>query len=127
MATITYRKLDPNGDPLWGNGQASFISDLQAVAQAILTRLRLFQGEWWEDLTIGTPMFQDILGQKSAPTAVSLILQKVILGTPYVTGISNLSASWNSTSRAFAFSCLVQTQFGTLTVSNISGNNASLN
>ena len=70
MPTITYRKLDQNGDPIWGNGQGSFVSDIDAVAQAIYTRLRLLFGEWWENLSIGTPLFQSMLGQSASDQAL---------------------------------------------------------
>src|SRR4051812_33849515 len=108
MPTITYRKLDPNGDPLHGNGQGCFVSDLDAVAQAIRTRLRLLKGEWWESLDSGTPLFQNILGTAGAgksPSAVALILTSRILGTPYVLSVSDVATSYNPATRAFGFSC----------------------
>jgi hypothetical protein len=121
MATITYRKLDQNGDPLQGAGQNSFVSDIDAVAQAISTRLKLLQGEWWENLNAGTPLFQSMLGVAGAgrhPETIALLLTERILGTPYVTSVSNVATSYNGGTRAFQFSCQVQTQFGTLTVTN---------
>jgi hypothetical protein len=119
MATITYRKLDANGDPLCGNGQYSFVSDLQAVAQAILTRLKLLQGEWWEDSATGTPLFQSMLGVAGSgkhPQVITLLIQQRILGTPYVREVNNVSGSYNATTRAFSFYCTVQTQFGSLSI-----------
>jgi hypothetical protein len=123
MATITYRGLDPNGEPLYGNGQNNFVSDLYAVAQAIGTRLKLFQGEWWENVNAGTPLFQAMLGVSGVgrnPDAIALLIKQRILGTPYVLpgGVSNVAASYNGATRSFSFSCSVATQFGTLTVAN---------
>jgi hypothetical protein len=119
MATITYRKLDLNGDPLWGGGQTNFMSDLEAIAQAIGTRLKLLQGEWWENLNLGTPIFQSMLGVPGSgkrPRPVSLLLVQRILSTPFVTGVSNVTTSYDPNARAFQFSCQVQTRFGTITV-----------
>lgn len=118
MATITVRALGPNYDPLYGNAQSNFLTDIDAVAQIIGTTLRLFRGEWWENLSVGTPMFQSILGQPGASNtaAISAILQNVILSVPYVTSISNISCTYAN--RALAFSCTVLTQFGTIQVSN---------
>jgi hypothetical protein len=85
MATITYRKLDQNGDPLFGNGAANFVSDIDAVAQAIGTRLRLLQGEWWENTNAGTPLFQSMLGVSGAgkpPDAIALILKQEFPARP---------------------------------------------
>ena len=119
MAQITYRSLGPNNDPLWGQGQANFISDADAVAQAILTRLRLFLAEWWSDLQDGTPYWQSILGQGASlrqQQAISLILQQRILGTPFVNSIGDVQFTFNSGTREFSFYAEVKTQFGNLTV-----------
>lgn len=121
MATITYRKLDANGDPLYGSGQGNFVSDIEAVAQAILTRLKLLQGEWWEDAGAGTPLFQSILGVAGAgkhPDLVSLLLQQRILGTPYVREVQNVSGSYDPNTRAFAFACTVLTEFGAVAIAS---------
>jgi hypothetical protein len=48
--TISVRKLDANHDPIYGNGVADFLTDLDAVAQLIDTSLLLLQGEWWNNL-----------------------------------------------------------------------------
>jgi hypothetical protein len=118
--TISYRQLGPNSDPEFGQGSLNFLTDIYAVAQAILTRLRLFQGEWWEDLNDGTPVWQQILGVGNAQgrtQQISLILQQRVLGTPYVTGISNVQATFNSSTRAFSFYCIAYTPFGTVAIS----------
>ena len=117
MPTITCRKLDANWEPLFGNGQADFISDIDAVAQIIDQKLLLFQGEWVLDRTLGTPMFQSILGANRSVSAVVAILKGVILSAPYVTGVINVATNYNTVTRAFSFSCLAQTQFGTIPVS----------
>lgn len=120
MATITVRQLDTNWDPIAGNGQSNFLTDIDAVAQIIAQRIKLLQGEWWENINAGTPLFQSILGAAgsgSHPQTIALLLSQRILGTPYVTGVSNVSTSYNASTRAFQFSCAVETQFGTLGVS----------
>ncbi len=114
MSTITAIALDKNYEPIFASQQA-LLTDLEAVAQTIGTRLRLFQGEWWESLTEGTPLFQSILGEGRQLTAVAAVLRQRILSTPYVTSISNVSISLNR--RALSYSCSVQTVFGPITVS----------
>jgi hypothetical protein len=117
-ATITVRSLGANNDPLYGNGANDFLTDIDAVAQIILTKLRFFQGEWWENSLAGVPMFQSILGQANGrnTSAIAAILQNVILSVPYVTSISALSCTYNN--RVLSFSCTVLTAFGTIQVSN---------
>jgi hypothetical protein len=120
---ITYRQLGPNNDPLWGNGQLNYLADLAAVAQAVLTRLQLFEGEWWAATNDGLPLFQSILGQSAAPVSQqqsSLLITARILGSPYIVSIGSVVTSFNSVTRQpFAYSAVVQSQFGQFQVSNV--------
>lgn len=121
MASITVRALDYNGDPLQGNGQDNFISDLQAVTQIIATRLKLFEGEWFLNLLDGLPLFQSILGSSADPRNLQVILniisQRISTSAPpYVTSVTNIKASYLN--RSFSFSAQVQTVFGTVFVTN---------
>lgn len=129
MASITVRALSTTYDPIYGAGQDAFLSDLDAVAQVILTRLRFLQGEWWADLSDGTPVFQSILNTSFGPAqqqTASMILQQRVLDTPYVTGISNVETSFNSQTRGYFWTCTVETQFGQVTLSNQPGSSAAL-
>lgn len=122
MAQISQRNLGPNYDPLWGQGQANFLTDLNAVAQLILTRLNLFEAEWWADLTDGTPMWQSILGASASlrqRQQISLLLTQRILGTPYAISVSELSLTFNPATRQMTYTATVATQFGNTIVSNI--------
>ena len=127
MATITVRALGPTGDPLQGNGLNCFISDLAAVTQIICTRLKMFEGEFWMNTADGLPLFQSILGssgsQRNLQVIIGLYSQR-IRGTVYVTGISSFTASFQS--HKFVYSIAVETQFGTVYISNSPGTSASL-
>lgn len=126
MPSITYLLLDANYDPVFDPGAS--LTDQAAVRQAILTRLKLFYGEWWEDTTKGLPVFQSMLGKlasKSAQAAIQAAIQTCILGVPYVTGLSSLSTSFSN--GKFTFTATANTSFGTVTVdSSLPGNSASL-
>ncbi len=127
MATITVRALGPNNDPLQGSGQNNFLSDLDAVVQIIRTRLLLFEGEWFLNLLDGLPLFQSILGSSGGQTNLQLIMNIIaqrISQTPYVTSIGSVTATFQN--RTFTFSAQVETQFGTVTVTNVPGNKAVL-
>lgn len=120
-ATITVRRLDANGDPLRGSGLSNFLVDIDAVSQIIATRLKFLMGEWFENLTDGTPAFQALLGYPITKQALAMILSQRILGTKYVTGIRSLQVTYRPQGRNFAFYASVLTQFGTVSVTNQAG------
>jgi hypothetical protein len=117
---VRYRRIDANGDICAGSGQADFVSDHGAIGQAILTRLRLLQGEWWENTQDGLPLWQKILGVYGATREqIDRLYIERILGTQGVTGIQDMSSSLSN--RQYSFSCTALTPFGTVT---ITGGNA---
>src|SRR6185312_16118112 len=120
MATpvqLLYRRLGTDGSPMRGQGQQNFLTNLEAVAQAVLTRIRLLFAEWFENESLGTPLFQSILGVPQTEEGVALIMQQRILTlAPYVTGVKDIVVTYTGDNRAFTFSCTVQTIFGTIAV-----------
>ncbi|MBU1067774.1 hypothetical protein KKE60_08310 [Patescibacteria group bacterium] len=120
MSTIRVRRLDENWDPVYGSGVDDYIFDQEAVIQIIESRLRLWQGEWWENLKEGVPMFQRILGKLGTSKAVvDRLIQTNILGSPHVIGIVKFVSEFNSTSRGYECEATVNTEFGTLIVTNV--------
>jgi len=127
MSAITYLRLDANHDPIFDPDAE--LSNLDAVAQAIDTRLLLFQGEWWENLSEGTPMFQGIIGNRASQSGLevmSLAISSRIAGTPYVSAVENISITFNPTNRKLTFSAIAQTSFGSVPVTFTPGAVASL-
>lgn len=123
--TISYLLLDPDYDPVFDPKAA--LVDAYAVQQAILTRLNLWQGEWWEQLSIGLPVFQQMLGQlgdKRGQAAMALAIQQVIEGTPYVAAVNDVQ--YQFVNNQFAFTASVQTAFGQVTVNYTPGLSVSL-
>lgn len=106
---MIYRQLDANGDYQVGQ---FFVNTPAAVGQAVLTRLRLWQGEWFLDTTDGTPWLQDILGHN---TNYDLEIQKRILDTPGVTEIVSYSSNVDS-ARGLSVVATLNTQYGQVTV-----------
>lgn len=105
---MRYRPLSATGD--FTIGQRWLINNPQAVAQAILTRLKLWLGEWFIDTTDGTPYFTQVLGERYAKNPDAAIKRR-ILGTPGVTSIVTYSSSFNGATRVFTVNATVQTQF----------------
>ena len=84
----------------------------ECVGQAVLTRLLLWQGEWFNDTTDGTPYYQKIFGHA---TNYDLEVQSRILGTPNVIEILDYSSNIDST-RNLSVNCTLNTKFGTTTI-----------
>lgn len=83
------------GDYTFGYGIGNFYGGNKAVAQAIKTKILLFYGEWWENLGLGIPMFQSIIGQTNRNTvniAAQSLIRKRILEVEEVTSIVSLKA-----------------------------------
>jgi hypothetical protein len=119
MASIAYLQLDTQNDPLFADGTS--LTNGAAVAQAVLTRLRLFLGEWWENLNLGLPVFQQMLGQLGSQRglrAMQLAIQQNITGfTPYVTAVTNVEVGFIN--GQLSYTANVQTIYGPVTISNV--------
>ena len=94
---MKYRKQEEyTNDYTFGYGVGNFYGGNKAVAQAIKTKILLFYGEWWENLGIGIPMFQSIIGQtnkNNVNIAAQSLLRKKILEVEEVTSIVSLTAT----------------------------------
>lgn len=115
---MRYRRLDNESDYTFGAGGADMLIDIEACAQSIRTRLWLLFGEWWEDLTDGLPLFQKILAQRDINIASEAIRNR-ILGTPHVRDIIYFSADWDNEQRHLLISCVVDTDYGQVTVEGV--------
>jgi hypothetical protein len=115
--SVSYRALDANGDPIWGQGQANYLAGIQAVALLIQTRLNLFLGEWFLNLQDGLPLWS-ILAQNADVTTINALIQQRIQATPYVISASNVSGTFDAATGEFSYSAQVQTVFGATTVTN---------
>lgn len=120
---MRYRRLvGETNEPAMGRGQADFLTDIDAVGQAIMTRLRLFLGEWWEDTLLGLPLFQSMLGVSGTKKGVlDRLIQEKISTTEGVVRLSNMSSRFNSETRAYDFYIVVDTRYGQLVLSNVQG------
>jgi len=117
--SLKYRRLDSNGDYLFGQGSQTFLTDTNAVAQAVETSLGLYQGEWWEDTSVGLPLWQKILGSPGSRTSViDALLQDRISDVTGVTNVYGVTSSFDSATRTYSFAAYVETEYSTtITVS----------
>lgn len=111
--TIRYRKLEANtGDYLFGSGQSDFYVDVpEAVGQSIYTRLMLWTGQWFADLTQGTPWATEVLGTGTRWTR-DIVIQNVVQNTVGVTDIAAYASTVNVNTRTFVAAITVDTTYG---------------
>lgn len=109
---MRYRTLDANGDYTFGKRNGEFlINSPDAVAQAVLTRLRLVTGEWFLDVTDGTPYATKILGTGTQWT-YDLAIRERMLGTQGVTEIVKYSSTRDPNTRKLSVQATLNTLFG---------------
>lgn len=114
---MRYRKLDVFGDYSFGKGKQDLTFGIDAVAQAVQTRLNLLKGEWWEDTEDGIPLFEKVLGAPGSQDNIFIIdgiLKSRILSTPGVLEIAKFESDFNNSTREYRFHCTLNTSYGSL-------------
>jgi hypothetical protein len=115
---MRYRPLSASGD--FTIGQRWLVNSPQCVEQAISTRMKLWLGEWFLDVTDGTPYLTQVLGERynKSPDAA---IKRRILGTPGVSQLIAYSSSFNaptdSQPRTLTVNARVQTIYSVTPVS----------
>lgn len=110
---MRYRKLDANGDYVLGTGNEFLVNSPAAVAQAVLTRLRLRQGEWFLDTAAGMP-WAEILDKFGAN--YDALIKEQILNTVGVTAITDYSSTFDDVTRKLSVSVSINTAYGPTTL-----------
>lgn len=109
---MRYRVLTADGDMRFGHQQADFLRDSpDTVAQAVLTRLKLWMGEWFLDQTEGTPYQQAVLGTSKRAT-VEPALRARILDTQGVQALTAFDLSIDPDQRTASVRATITTLYG---------------
>ena len=115
---MTVRLLDENGDIVTSGVQ--FTSAVEEVAQTVKTRLRLFKGENFRDITDGTPWWESILGKEGTLSSKEAIIKNRIIRTDGVIRLVSFSTDFDIATRVYTVNAGILTEYGTteLTVTN---------
>lgn len=114
---MTVRKLNPETGDIATSGVQFIQPSREEIAQTILTRLRLFYGEYFRDITDGTEWFQRILGKQKTLQGRDAKIKVRIAQTPGVVSIVSYNADFDLASRTYSATCEVLTQYGVIAVS----------
>lgn len=124
---MRYRRI-VDGEPQFGQSQKDFAQGMEAVSQAICTRLKLFTNEWWENLQDGLPLWTLMIGQggNGNKNMISSLITARILDTKLddlklVSGMSNVSFSFDGESRNFSYTGTAISIYGEITITNNGG------
>jgi hypothetical protein len=97
------------GDWTFGAGLSNYLQANLAISQNIKTRLSQIVGNCFFDLTAGIDWF-NLLGAKDF-LKLNLAISSVIIQTPGVTGIKQLSTNFDPETRNYQVAYSVQTIF----------------
>ena len=111
---MRYRKLTSTGDYSFGQGAANFwVNAPETVAQSVQTRLNLWQGEWFLDQTVGTPIAQNILGYQSM---YDMVIKQRVLETNGVVNIESYESEVDPETRELTVSMTILTQYSPIPI-----------
>lgn len=116
---MTVRLLDSNGDITTSGRQ--FTTEVEEVAQTVQTRLRLYLGEYFRDVTDGTPWWESILGKQGTLSSKEAIIKNRIVRTEGVTKLIEFKTDFDINTRAYTVTAGILTQYGSTTVSLTNG------
>lgn len=99
--TLRVRALSSTGDMTFGQGSGNYLIDSSAaVCQILGTRLKLWQTEWFLNLSAGIPYNTKIAGYGGLSVA-STILKQATLSSPGVISVDNWSVVFDAASRLY--------------------------
>lgn len=107
---MTVRRLDTNGDIVTSGQQ--FLTGREEIAQTVQTRLALFLGEYFRDITDGTPWFEQILGKFASLDTAESVLRVRIAATPGVIRLTNFDTNFDINSRKYSVTAGILTVYG---------------
>ena len=87
------------GDILIKDAALSIVRGDDALLQHLALRLRFFLGEWFLDLRVGIPYFEDVLIKNPNLITVQGIFREAILETPGVASISRFDLDVDASTR----------------------------
>jgi len=108
------RALDSAGDWTFGAGRQNYLTEVDAVKQCVMTRLKSWKGNCFFDLEawVDWNNYLDI-GTK---TLLDLDIKRVILGTDKVLKISSYNSTLDTENRKLTVRAKVETFYGNLTI-----------
>ena len=103
--------LDSDGDLVVTN-DLQMVSGIDAVTQLVRIAILEFKGNWFLDLNLGVPYFQELLGHKFNASRAATAFRRVVLSVPEVVEILKMDVQFIGTTRQLQVSWEARTEFG---------------
>lgn len=113
---MTVRRLDPETGDIVTSG-VQFTNEREEVAQTITTRLKLFLGEYFRNITDGTAWFELVFNKQAEPASRDAEIKRRIIETPDVQVILSFESDYDIQLRTYTVSTEVLTTFGAVQLS----------
>ena len=97
-------------------GNLSAITGIESLRQNVEQSLQYFKVEWFLNKLTGVPYFQGVLVKPADAGLVASIFNSVILSKQEVTGLGDVQAALDPTTRVFTYRAQVETVFGQMEV-----------
>lgn len=105
--------LNADGDMDVSSGNFAFARGLVAIQQSLKSRLQAVRGEWFLNVALGLPLFEEIIGKSPSLVAIRALYRTTIEETPGVKQLLELRLSL-SAERVLTVAFKVNTDFGEL-------------
>lgn len=107
-------QLDNDGDLQITNNAFSLTEGIEAIRQHLQCKFRLFLGEWFLDLDVGVPWFQEVFRKQTTFVVLQEIFKETILTTPGVIQLLTFTFDYDNFTREAVVNFSCQTTEGLL-------------
>jgi hypothetical protein len=103
------------------NGDLALVESLDAIRQHVRQRLQLFLGEWFLDITVGVPYFQNIYVKNPNLIVVEALFRDRLVTTPGIEEVNEFNFDYDNLTRELKVEFSATTINGDLNFSEILG------
>lgn len=112
MSMTTFGGNENNDLYIDSSGNLVLIYDIEALADKITQRLKLFYAEWFLATNRGVPYFENVFGANKNKDIVASIFTNEILKESDVTSVVDVSYDLNSNTRKFSYGATINSIYG---------------
>ncbi|HBP5565165.1 hypothetical protein ABZR71_06325 [Pseudomonas paraeruginosa] len=105
------RRIDEEGDWLFGQGRGNYAAAGESVRQRVCTRLRSFEGDWFLDLKHGLPWFER-MARPADLVALEADLKRCVLLTEGVSEILDFHLALDPRERRLKIAISLRDRYG---------------